>query len=94
MKGKGPLPCLLQVEVSHRMPAMGKQRVKLSQQIRVAVDASGMSRYRICKELGIAESTMSRFMSGQGGLSMEVIDALADLLNLTIKSAKRRPTKR
>jgi transcriptional regulator with XRE-family HTH domain len=76
------------------MPAMGKQRVKLSQQIRVAVDASGMSRYRICKELGIAESTMSRFMSGQGGLSMEVIDALADLLNLTIKSAKRRPTKR
>jgi transcriptional regulator with XRE-family HTH domain len=68
---------------------MGKRRVKLSDQIRQAVDASGLSRYRISKELGVAESTMSRFMSGQGGLSMEYLDALADLLNLDIKTRKR-----
>ena len=42
---------------------------KLSEQIRQAVDASELSRYRISKSLGIAESTMSRFMAG-GGLSM------------------------
>ena len=68
---------------------MGKSRVKLSDQVRRAVDASGLSRYRICKTLGIAESTLSRFMAGQGGLSMEYLDALADLLDLDIVSRKR-----
>jgi transcriptional regulator with XRE-family HTH domain len=70
---------------------LGKQRVKLSEQIRRAVDASGMSRYRICKELGIAESTMSRFMAGKGGLSMDNLDSLADLLHLDIVTGKRSP---
>jgi transcriptional regulator with XRE-family HTH domain len=72
------------------MHGMSEQRVKLSDQVRRAVDASGLSRYRISKELGIAESTMSRFMSGQGGLSMEVLDRLADLLGLRIKTTRRR----
>jgi len=67
---------------------MSKKRVKLSDQIRRAVDASGLSRYRISKTLGIAESTMSRFMSGPGGLSMEYLDALADLLDLNIMTGK------
>jgi transcriptional regulator with XRE-family HTH domain len=71
---------------------MGTRRTKLSDQVRRAVDASGLSRYRISKELGVAESTMSRFMSGQGGLSLANLDALADLLGLDI-AAPRRPTK-
>ena len=57
---------------------------KLSDEIRVAVNASGMSRYAICKALGIAEATMSRFMNGKGGLSMDFIDRLAELLELHI----------
>jgi plasmid maintenance system antidote protein VapI len=57
---------------------------KLSDEIRVAVDSSGMSRYAIAKALGVAESTISRFMSGKGGLSMEHIDRLAALLGLHI----------
>jgi transcriptional regulator with XRE-family HTH domain len=65
---------------------MGKPRLKLSEQIRRAVDACGLSRYRICKDLGIAESTLSRFMSGQGGLSMEYLDRLAELLDLRIQA--------
>ena len=68
---------------------MGKSRVKLSDQVRRAVDASGLSRYRICKTLGIAESTLSRFMAGQGGLSMEYLDALADLLDLDITLSRK-----
>ena len=55
-----------------------------------AADASGLSRYRICKTLGIAESTMSRFMNGEGGLGMGYLDALADLLNLNITTGKRK----
>jgi transcriptional regulator with XRE-family HTH domain len=65
------------------------QSFKLSDEIRRAVDASGMSRYRICKMLGIAESTMSRFMSG-GGLSMKSIDALAEVLDLHLEAGKPR----
>ena len=65
---------------------MAKRRVKLSDQVRRAVDASGLSRYRIAKEIGMAESTMSRFMSGQGGLSMEYLDRLAELLDLRIQA--------
>ena len=71
---------------------MGKKPIKLSDQVRRAVDASGLSRYRISKEIGVAESTMSRFMSGQGGLSLANLDALADLLGLDITTT-RRPTK-
>jgi transcriptional regulator with XRE-family HTH domain len=72
---------------------MARNRVKLSEQIRQAVDASGLSRYRICKTLGIAESTLSRFMSDKGGLSMEYIDALADLLDIDLKVRKPRKAK-
>lgn len=72
---------------------MDTGRVKLSDQVRRAVEECGLSRYRISKTLDIAESTMSRFMTGKGGLSLEVLDALADLLNLNITTAKRR-TKR
>jgi transcriptional regulator with XRE-family HTH domain len=60
------------------------ERKKLSDQIRGAVDASGLTRYRIAKELGVAESTMSRFMNGKGGLSLDNIDRLAELLRLNI----------
>jgi predicted transcriptional regulator len=69
---------------------MGKQRARLSDQIRKAVDASGLSRYRIAKEIGIVESAMSKFMSGKGGLSMEKIDALADLLGLSLAKGKAK----
>lgn len=61
---------------------------KLSDEIRDAVNASGMSRYAIAKALGVAESTMSRFANGKGGLSMEYIDRLADLLGLHIVARK------
>jgi transcriptional regulator with XRE-family HTH domain len=69
---------------------MVRRRVKLSDQIRLAVDASGLSRYRIAKELGVAESTMSRFMAGKGGLSLANLDLLADLLGLDITASRRR----
>lgn len=50
------------------------------------MDASGLSRYRIAKEIGIGEATMSRFMTGKGGLSMASLDRLAGLLGLEIAS--------
>jgi hypothetical protein len=84
--------CLHVAEVPSTIDAMPKRRIKWSDQFRRAVDASGLSRYRIAKELGIAESTMSRFMAG-GGLSMENLDALADLLGLSLTTGKPRRRK-
>ena len=64
-----------------------------SQQIRSAIDASGRSRYRICKDLGIDQATLSRFMSGQRGLTLKVLDRLADLLGLTVTAALAPPAR-
>jgi transcriptional regulator with XRE-family HTH domain len=63
---------------------MSKKRIQFSDQIRQAVDSSGLSRYRICKEAGIDQATFSRFMSGKVGLSMPTLDALTDVLKLDV----------
>jgi hypothetical protein len=56
----------------------------ISQQLRDAIDASGLSRYRICKEIGLPESTMSHFRAGHCGLALATIDRLGELLGLSI----------
>lgn len=61
----------------------------LTDEIRQAVDASGKSRYRLCKELGIAQSTLSRFMSRKAGLSLDTLDRLAELLDLHVTTGRR-----
>lgn len=73
---------------------MTKKRVTLSDQVRQAVEESGMSRYAICKTLGLSQATMSRFMSGKGGLSMDYLDALADLLDLNITAVEPKTPKK
>ncbi len=64
----------------------------ISDQVRIAIDASGLSRYRIAKELAVSESTISRFMNGKGGLSMEYLDRLGLLLGLKVTS--ENPTRK
>ncbi len=66
---------------------MAKKRTKtkqLTDQLRQAIDDSGMTRYRIAQETGISESTLSKFYLGQRGLSMEALNALGECLQLTI----------
>jgi hypothetical protein len=65
-------------------------RPKLSDQIRDAVDNSGMTHYRICADSGVQQSTLSRFMRG-GGMSLDTLDRLADVLGLVV--VVKRPTK-
>jgi transcriptional regulator with XRE-family HTH domain len=61
-----------------------KRRTKLSDQIRQAIDASGVSRYRICKQIGLDQALLSRFMQDRSGLSVQTLDALADVLGLDV----------
>jgi transcriptional regulator with XRE-family HTH domain len=57
---------------------------RFSDQIRDAITASKLSRYRICADIGLSQAAMSRFMNGKGGLSLETVDRLADLLKLRV----------
>jgi hypothetical protein len=69
---------------------MGKKRQKVSDQIRAAIDAAGVTRYRISKDTGISESMLSRFMSGSRGLSMEALDTLGEYLDLEVVRRETR----
>ena len=51
---------------------MAKRRSKrLTDQIRQAIDDSGLTRYRIAQKTGIDESALAKFYNGHRGLSME-----------------------
>ena len=66
----------------------------LTDAIRRAIKSSGQTRYRIAKEAGVAQSQLSRLMSGKAGLSIETLERLADYLGLEIIiRPKRRRTK-
>jgi plasmid maintenance system antidote protein VapI len=63
---------------------------KLSAEIREAVVASNLSQYAIAKALGVSRSTISRFVSGKGGLSLDNIDQLGTLLGLHVIAEQKK----
>lgn len=68
---------------------MAKTAGKLSDQLRAAIDASDLSRYAICKAIGLDQSVLSRFMASKSGLAVETIDRLGELLALELVTKKR-----
>lgn len=60
-----------------------------SDSIRLAIDQSGMTRYEISKRTGVEQSALSRFMSGERGLSTSTLDKVAELLNLEVVQRSR-----
>jgi Cro/C1-type HTH DNA-binding domain len=69
-----------------RMPHL----VSFDDQLRAAIKESGVSRYRISKDTGLAQSNLSTFMSGKAGLSLDSIVKLVEYLDLSIVSPKTR----
>jgi len=65
----------------------------LTDQLRQAIDDSGLTRYRIAKETGISESALAQFYNGHRGLSMEALNALGECLQLTIHLGRKPATK-
>jgi len=73
---------------------MGTKRTELlTDQLRQAIDDSGLTRYQIAKGTGIDESALVKFYNGHRGLSMDALNALGEFLQLTIILG-RRPTKK
>ncbi len=72
---------------------MGKkqtQKLAISQQIRRLIESSGMSRYEIARQAGIEQSVLSRFMSGERGLTTLTLDRLGELFDLEIVQRGRK----
>lgn len=65
---------------------------KLTDQLREAIDGSGMSRYAVAKAIELDQSTLSRFMAGKSGLALDTVDRLGELLGLKL-AATKKPTK-
>ena len=63
-------------------PSNGDRRGFLDQ-IREVVRSSGMSRYYLSQLSGADEAALSRFVRG-AGLSMESLDAVAEVLGLGV----------
>ena len=58
--------------------------VTLSEQLRAQISDSGVSRYELAKQVGVAESVLSRFMSGGHGLTLATVDRLGAVLGLSL----------
>lgn len=56
----------------------------LSDQIREAIARSGVSRYALAEQAGIAESVLSRFVSGKQGIASSSLDKIAEVLGLQV----------
>ncbi len=57
---------------------------KMTDQVRQAIDDSGLTRYRIAQDTGIDESTLAKFYHGTRGLSLENLDLLCEHLGLRV----------
>lgn len=55
-----------------------------SDQLRRAIDRSGITRYRLAAEADVSEAMLSRFMNGSAGLHTQTIDRIAEVLRLEL----------
>ena len=52
--------------------------------LKAAIEQSGISRYRIAKDTGVLETSLSRFMRGETSLRLDKADVLAEYLGLRL----------
>ena len=59
----------------------------LTPQLQRAIQRSPITGYRLAKNAGVSESSISRFMRGKGGLSLAAIDRIWHVLDLHIDNS-------
>ncbi|MFQ5735053.1 MAG: helix-turn-helix domain-containing protein [Planctomycetaceae bacterium] len=73
---------------------MKRKSNTLADQVRQAMDDSGLTRYRIAQETGIDASALGKFYHGQRGLSLDALERLFDLLGLRLAADKKPKRKK
>ena len=66
----------------------------IEEAVRKAVESSELSPSEISRRAGIARSQLSRFLSGERGLSVATVEQLAECLGLEITIKPKRKTKK
>ena len=69
---------------------MKRKCTPLTEQLRQAVLNCGETQYALCKATGIDKTALSRFVNGERGVSMKVLDRLGEYLKLEIRQRKAR----
>ena len=67
---------------------MAKDRISLTDQLRTAIRTSDKSMGQIARESDIDIATISRFLHGKGGLSMDGLDRIAESLRISLAAAR------
>jgi transcriptional regulator with XRE-family HTH domain len=61
-----------------------KPKPTMTEVLKAAIEQSEVSRYRIARDTGILETSLSRFMRGETSLRLDKADVLADYLGLEL----------
>jgi plasmid maintenance system antidote protein VapI len=62
----------------------------VSESLKRAIETADVSRYRMAKDTGIDQPTLSRFINGERPLVLDKVDILADYLGLELKPKAKR----
>jgi transcriptional regulator with XRE-family HTH domain len=86
---------LHKTQVSVTLPRARSKQLVFGDQLRRAIETCGLSRYAIWKATGIDQPTLSRFMRGKSGLTIESIDKICQLISarLIVPRKTKRKTK-
>lgn len=60
---------------------------KLLEAIRRGIEQAerqGTTRYQLCKRAGVSQAVVSRFMAGTRGLGIDVVERLAEALDMEV----------
>jgi hypothetical protein len=64
-----------------------RERQTTSDQLRKAIQDSGVTLYRVAKDAGIGYASLHRFMRGERAVSLDVFDRLCESLGLELRHA-------
>ncbi|MGC8541344.1 MAG: helix-turn-helix domain-containing protein [Phycisphaerae bacterium] len=59
--------------------------MSIAEQLKSYIRATGETHYHLCKQTGISQSNISRFMAGKSGLDLTTIEKLAKYFCLELR---------
>ena len=66
---------------------------QLAESIRAAMQASGLTRYQLSQQTGIAQAVLGRFAAGQRDITLSTAAKLLPALGLELNTTKRKKAK-
>lgn len=76
------------------LTTMTNKKTSLTDQLRQLIESAEMSRYELWQRTGIDQAVLSKFVNHKGGLSMESLDKIGELLDLQITTRPKPAAKR